>query len=45
MKHCNSCNLDYDDNFNFCRKCGAPLQNVSSGDNLTYNGIINSDIF
>jgi hypothetical protein len=35
MKHCNSCNLDYDDNFNFCRKCGAPLQNVSSGDNLT----------
>jgi hypothetical protein len=28
MKHCNNCNLDYEDKFRFCRKCGAPLVDI-----------------
>jgi hypothetical protein len=35
MKHCNKCNLDYDDSFNFCRQCGAPLENVGVDSNIT----------
>ena len=36
---CSKCNLEYDDNTNFCKKCGTELEKIENNENNIFGKI------